>query len=1229
MPTDALVGYYGDGDKGNPGDPVRLDWGASGRLLSMHPNDGISGMPEGRTALWTVGSTTEYPTRRGFLKVTGTVFQSEKGDLFCAQASRSTDPVVASVPRRIGPGDLVCYRWEDRIALWRTQVPLQEEWLSGVFLSGDAYIAIAAMRDRQGMVILLDAKTGKELQRTLFPGLIGFSQLPLAVNDDGLFVTFEQDGEAFLSKVSLPDLALTPISGEYPAGKIEIMGARNAKTLLLLSHYDYQVLRADGESSTVILSGTLTPEYEVEVFTTGALSVDGRYAFVASQCKSKLLDVEGRKVRKSLALGAGGSAFSADGRSLAICGEDGLELRDPVSGELHSKAPAQLQPSVPIQSIRYINGDKMLLVADYHCLWLWDTSSRKIAARLTEGRAPAMHFNFNSLAVINNGTQLISADALDFLIWDLPPQLQAGPSYAEVKPKQAFPGLPGEKERMNNVATDRSGTHVLSFSSGRKFDVKRRRVDNLAIAEEITCPPQFSPLIMTSTPTSVDGEIRFSFESDTARWLHITQDSTEAKVLSSWGAEGSSPVGVSNEGTHSLHLDYQTQTLKVIEVQSGKPTSKLRVGKTQGRFVEAFALSADGALVAGVFSDDVVGSLHLLLFDVKTQALVGSQRLLLGAVSLAFSKDSSRIACAHNTHTISEWNVEKLRKNPLPSFLNTKSEVVPATPPIPPPDGPKVDYLTATPTEPRIGSDGIPWQFLPNGSVSIGHYFPRVATLKIDGKEVQQEGTKLRLSSGIRLSMNMVQTECSTPSAQLWVSRLFDYPKGRVAPTFLDVIENTSSSESFAGKVTFEVQFPTDTQQLMSDARTELKVGPSGIVEVPEGAAWIAPKSWGKPGDALPMCYFTNPSAQISPELHWNGSTCVLTVAYQVTIPAGHRRYLVHRLQLQGRDPKVLQDVFDAPHMPDFSSTVLPVVRDLGINFGRLRQSHLDALAYNDDWVFEPKTKDPAGFIWTMAPGMSMTGEHGRSNLFSMSINGRPLGYCNSSVYPSSEKETTTWRLNEPGLRNLRGLVVGGAEHPGLGVVQLEAHDIDQSIDVTRLPPKNLRSGVTGWVDHFSNKSETPVTLDVTYRCAFQTSPVNWWDASGGEAELGDKVVTGKQLGGACLIEHPGNQRPSTWIGFHWGDSPVVPDVRWSSQMILSLTYKITVPPRGRRVLALNAAQTLLGATEDSIPKISQTFSTIAAPPKWRVGQSPMAVVDTYAPLNMRNVSNEPPLKSK
>ena len=1202
--TSAQIGWYGDPALSEWRATQQLQWSPGGYALSTHIGRSTRNeiVPFG---YWQVDASSQRLVCRGQLDAGGVMCQSTKGDLLCVQLRRKEtdpdkDPSLAD-----DQGAFCCYRWPDRKRQWMVKPEKGEEWCSAAFSRDDRYVIVFLIRAAQGQLLLLDAVSGKEQQRAQLPGITnggyGTSLDSLvATHDGGLLLRSTHDGME-LDEFSVAAFQPHKLDGVINASAVHRMVVARHADVVGFFGADYVVIQKTATGWHQAIAGELHPAYETDRIHNLALSPDGTRALVFSDSQAKLIDPLNKKVISATPRQMLAAAFSPDGRFVAVVREGGTETWKAADGTVINDADASPQHHAAVNWMHYMPDGKSLLVGDHDAVLLWDTATRKVLARMVavdhEGSCP---YKFPYASLIQNSTECIAPDGLNYLRWHLPSLGHTAPAKSlEIKAEQAFPGVPKQKDKGKDAhrwmasALDRSGRWLLTFETAGGFKGKAalRDLKNPSVVTDVKLPVVMFGSKLVSGYTMKDGEILIAFPGNNDRWFLVRPDAPEAtEYVAAKGTRWGTPIAFMPIRQAGVHLDRSTMPLTVIHLVSmatGEVLKSLDTGAMKGPLTEIVAVSPDEKWVASIGNEPENSITHLLVWDAESGNLVANQILpSYSAEALAFSADSTKIACAHHHHAISEWDLAKMQISAKPASNIPKetanSVVTNAQKPALKDLFPK--RLSALPAEGRVDATNVKWQFNANGEVGIGESLTSAGQLAVNGRGLKSEGVLILAYPSSRFFHDTMATECSALDGQLWISRYFSRPQmWNNAPTFVDTLHNLGTKE-LRFTIAFMAGFPSDTKVLMDSDFHAVTVAGDGRLNLDPKALWVAPSNWGKPGDDLPIFRFRNLSSPVEAKVFWDAKNHVLRSEYEVVLSPGSHKYLMHQFQRYPRDPKSMPNSVSVPWAPDFSSFVLPVVRDLGINFGRLRAEFESPFSFNhmDEWAFEPRSKDAAGFVWTGLPGMGMQGEMGAVSLNLMQIDDRPLPFCGPSVYPSAQNAHTVEKLNDKEFREARSITGKQFVHPDLAPSTLGASNLDRSVEIIRRPSTANSFGDTLWSDYINNLTDTPRTLTVSYVSTFRAAPIAVWDGAG-HAVHPASMPDVKSLGGMCAVELEGKQRPATLLQFYGEGAPLEPKLRWLSDRTLSVDFQVVLPARARRRIVLLAGQRLLDTVTDLV----------------------------------------------
>jgi WD40 repeat protein len=413
-----------------------------------------------------------------------------------------------------------------------------------------------------------------------------------------------------------------------------------------------------------------------------AISPDGSLLALAPYSGKVLLYDFSLKTTRELDTpqGVGGVAFSPDGKTLALCWSDDLQLWDVASGQPWSSVDTHY-----IRRLEFSPDGKHLATADNDGLVnLWRIERERIleplpgeadlAGSTDEGAQWALRGKLNffdnvqALAFSADSTRLAAADNQTVRVYD---SAHGGP----------VASLTGHKSRIQAVAFSPDGLRLASGSDDRTariWELVSRRelglLDHVQGVKALGFSPDGASLLTVAddalrTADARAGALKSTFNLGTGSSLQGAVFSADGGTivaavrglsgnpkLSVYGPGSDKPrttlpdrqvLAVSHDGKRLLSNTISTSINVFDTAGSGKPLATLRVSG-----VRCAAFHPDGKLVAlGLYDRS------LKLYNAETGKLIASLSGHEGVVNaIAFSPDGKSLATAADDRTVRVWS---------------------------------------------------------------------------------------------------------------------------------------------------------------------------------------------------------------------------------------------------------------------------------------------------------------------------------------------------------------------------------------------------------------------------------------------------------------------------------------------------------------------------------------------------------------------------------------------
>ena|GEM_PF-6832827 len=1219
-PAPALMGHLGNEAAGQaiPIDALHLHQG--GPIMGTLTTKAFGGL---MTHLSTWERDPKYPRLlfRGLLNVGCVWCMSGKGDLLCAQSEVEVDRHDLPAYFAHNPGALGCFRWSDGRRLWALPYDHEEELTEAAFSGDDKVLVTVIDRGRsQTIVRLHDPVTGTELRRqaldrgehrqNFYPGA---RRLVVRVKD--LFLMRAVGMQNFGGPQELVRLPFDTLQPEVvPCPWIKDGDDSDHDDLLSLSpdgHWlalhrreGYAVLEEKGGTWVTVLSGVVGTDpntgFNLDEITAAEFSPDSRSLVVLGAHGGKVIDLAAHKVVNKLGPNCNRGLFSPDGSTFATAMHSSTALWNTKDWKLIDKPQPPLQHTCPVKGVRFLADGHSLVSWDHNGLILWDVATRKPKAALRPRKD--QHIcgdSFDSIALINHGTEVVAGDGWDFLRWRLPALGGPAPlAPATILSDPAFPGPPNQARdaiRMSVVA-DAEGRRIMALtkSSAAIHDLQTPGVVKTVQINNVNSKSTLATFSADGKSLSYIGNA-----SDVWKQIDLATGTTSDLPKSDSGQIMGATLMLPRSGAvlwnyASAFIIKELATGKVLH-RIARPSSSLLLFP-QG----AVAVSKDEQRIAALVMSSENGQRYIGVWQKEGGTLIALQALPSNeATCMAFSPDGKILACGHNHTAVSLWDVEKLIETAKPELLIPPAPALAQRQTSAPTiiERSSSDPLEAArlflglqhaelPNTPQPVNDTDKWTFLPNGVVSMGERLPAAGKLFVGSVETASHALRYGLDrykgqvTGFSIiARNLLANEGPALDGKLWVSRQFGEPPGIHAPwmIFTDTFTNVSP-ETVSTTLEFEVQFPVDTKELVDSNFKKISIDAGGRLTLDPSVRWIAPSGSGKPGDSLPLLCFWSPGAATQPRVHWDPARQAVHVQHDLVIGPGEKRYTAHLVHLLKRDPQQKSDVFQQPLFDDFPTFVEPSTRERGVNFGKLVPEY----SWPPRFVRSPTPlpeRDSMGFLWSELPDRSREGQLGAQSVFQLWIDGSPLPFSGSSLFPHLTPSPN----------------IGLAS---LAQIPLRGQTLDGKTAITRYPVgMGNNKALSVWNDLFTNSSDAAVVFKVSLATSFATPPVELWDAHGKLRPLDHQLLSGSDLGGACAIVSPGDQKPATVLVFHREGSAADPHLRWIGDRMVAVEYTLSIPPHGSQLLRHGACQRPLGAFKspadamaDCMPLRPETF---------------------------------------
>ncbi|MCW0217434.1 MAG: WD40 repeat domain-containing protein [Prosthecobacter sp.] len=1050
---------------------------------------------------------------------------------------------------------------------------------------------------------LLDAETGQEESRTTLPGSKSHfpSSRSIIAIGSGFVVLTKQDLEAsILYYVRLDPFAAdpTPFQQLTLGGYDHMLVSKNEKYLVLFGTRGYEALSFQKSGWQSCLADQVLDIWSQDnrFLKAAALSPDSRLLFVATSSESKVIDLEAQKLVMDLGTGADGASFSPDGNILLAGEHSGLAAwetqnwtRQPVN---------EMQHDCPVIRVCFLPDGKNLISHDHNGFIIWDLDSRKPRAFLKGSRGEGLS-NFTHFAFANQGSDIIAGDGWDYFQWRLPDLQKPVPAMPEqITATRAFGDLANQSEKCSRqeIYADSTGQHFITVNDqGVQWrDIAApNRIKTLSSIRKVRFGAEAHAMFLD------EGKLCLHDYDDKMHHVDISSDqlTTVVEHKDVWAQGLWLPgrrcyVAIAREGIQ--FIDAQTGgVIQTLVKPKGSATTK------DMRFQNVFciAVSKDEKTAAVYMQTIGAGDESLTLWDIDSGELLAIQPLQdLDINCIDFSQDGKTIAIGHKNTAISLWDVGLILEN-----KPQEGEESPAVGTRRKPSY-RLMLTSSLPQQSLLDLQGNQWTFATDGSLGMDSRLPSFGTLKVNGKPFVNKGSLYFKRDGDEKVAEpfSIHNVGEIEGGEVWVDRTLALPRlaGVYKKTVLQAVDGFTNvtGENLKAEISFQVRFPADSQGLLSSADQRVNIPSDGRFSITGEDQWIAAAGSGKAGEPLAAIRIHGWVRAFTPELHWNAEQKLLTATYNVDIPAGETRWLVHGVGFVNRFAEGSIDAVEPfPMHADIGHYVPPGNRLQGINFG-----------IPDLWNPEHRTgpfpsfmswssadpkpspeSDSLGFGWETQSDHSRLGELGATSVFQVWIDGHPTGSIN---------------LNSLLHSHVNGkLVIPPTVSLG---------DLPSGIRLTRRDSVMKGGAATVWYDRFYNANEEAKTARVSYVTTFKSPVLEVWDATGKKHDPAKLTGFATGLGGACAFVLEGNQQPATLLVFSKDGSPLVPSIRWMGPQAVVLDYELNLESKKPVYLIHGACQRPLKAFGGPSGAFTDWLPLTLEPQPLAPGDSPPPVLN-------------------
>lgn len=573
----------------------------------------------------------------------------------------------------------------------------------------------------------------------------------------------------------------------------------------------------------------------------------------------------------------------------------------------------------------------------------------------------------------------------------------------------------------------------------------------------------------------------------------------------------------------------------------------------------------------------------ITFWNVKTGNLVGQIEVPEKDIrSLALTPDGKTLAVGHGNTAISLWDVEKALQNATPTQPDpalaqggtTKKRAL--------------NSVQNLPEQPL--SDGTHlWSFQKDGSCSVDGKMPSFARLRVLGRpwkvEYASHWRDADPNAAPAFPASPVLMEGSVEDEQIHVSRRLGsyFAMGPGNSVFATDGLTHYGMEERSLDVVYEMQYPSDTQGLLTDHSKAVAIPADGNFLLTEDQHWLAPSDSGKLDEKVAVVRVKHWSSRQTPTLHWNSKSKVLSIKYRVVLPPGETVWLAHALTLAKR---LEGDSLNALNYEDHGELgYLTLTADLNQagNFGSPWQvekplHHRLVPRFTGAFTNQAPSpnKDGLGQVWEPRQDGGRQGELGANSILQPWFTGRPAASgAGRLIRPSLTESNNAQRSSPP-------LQFSALSQPIR--LQRRHHDSDNGLS-------------TVWADSLVNSSTEPQQTTINYVTTFKSPVVAVYDALGREYTRDTLPTTGENFGGALAFVLSGEHKPATLLAFHHGKAQLFPSIRWMGPQAVALDFAIQLDPAKPVTLLLGACQRPLQAFGSSQEAFGDWLPLTMPPP--------------------------------
>ncbi|MBB5036658.1 WD40 repeat domain-containing protein [Prosthecobacter dejongeii] len=1166
-----LLGHLGEPEIGSllPEREPRMVWHPSGRLFVSNSEMYI---PEEEVVIqvWSTPTPTLPAKCKGALNAGGGWALSTAGNRLCAQAYKPTEksPYLDSDEYLA----VSCFRFPEGVRIWKHALKKEEELVATCFSTDDKKVLAATQQGTLCTLRVLDAETGVEESRLVVPGSQNRFPSPeclAAIGDEFVMLLKPQTEDAQMFQVKLNPLRLDPgpFKGVLLDNMRRLVVSKDERYLAIFGGENYEVLQATKGGWESCLDGRVRDLWadHGSFLTTSIFSPDSRWLFVSTSEEAKVIDLAAQKVVKELP-GGEGAAWSPDGTKILVMEHSGIGVFD--TSDWSYRPSVESQHDCPVLQVKFIPDGKTLVSRDHNGLIVWDVETRKPRA-LLQGSRKTCHFD--SFVLANGGQDIIAGDGWDYLRWTLPSADIPPPGRPEKKMGTlAFGGVlnPEEQHSHQGLFADVTGQRIITATTE---GILLRDLSRLGTVKTLSS--------LRAKRFSADDHLVF-LDSENVCAHHSNGEVSHLDLKSDELTKLAEHKGANYSGLwlpgRECYVSMSGSAILFIHAKTGAITQTLRPRRggaffspTFDRGGLGFAVTPDEKMAAVYLVDLSRSQKFVSLWDIDSAQMLALQELPgMDVNCLDFSANGKVLAIGHQNTAISLWDVSKLLSLAPPPELPARTSTGSR-------QNLQLSVVTEGPMEPLPDADGHQWSFHADGSCSVAERLPSFGSLKVNGKPfVSRAVAYLKKVGNEKVATPFsLDRQGEIEGEGVWVNRhLGLHSLFMTTGTVVHAVDGFTNTTDRTAKVdiSFEIQYPGDSQGIMTAAETPLKIPQDGQFSLGANDRWLAPTDSGKVGETLVATRIQALVKKESPRMHWHMVDKKLQVIYSAEIPPGETRWLIHGVTLVKRYAEgTINAITGFPDHADVGHYVPAGNESQGLNFGRPDlwnpEHQKGPLPSTMVWSSaDPKPKpesDGLGLTWEMQYDHGRYGELGATSVNQIWFDGHP---ARMTVGQSLLHAHSKGQLVIP---------------PSIGL-----YDPLSKISVYR-KDQNLEGGIaTVWQDRFYHAGQEAQTVRVSYVTTFRSPVIEVWDAKGQKHSVADFKGSALGLGGASAFVLEGEQQPATLLAFHREGAAICPTVRWLGPRAIALDYEFRLEPKVPVTLLHGACQRPLKAFGGALP---------------------------------------------